>query len=100
MMSVAERTMRTKKALPDVKRYVVAFFEWFGELGDFCLRLVRAAVTSPYEGRELLRQMDEIGTKSLPLVALAGGAIGEVLSLLTRDSLIRFGAKALLPAAI
>src|SRR5207237_9593457 len=47
-----------------------------------------------------LRQMDEIGTKSLPLVALAGGAIGVVLSLLTRDSLIRFGAKALLPAAI
>src|SRR5256886_482296 len=44
--------------------------------------------------------MDEIGTKSLPLVALDGGAIGVVLSLLTRDSLVRFGAKALLPTAI
>ena len=42
-------------------------------------------MTSPYEAHELIRQMDEIGTKSLPLVALAGGAIGVVLSLLTRD---------------
>lgn len=44
--------------------------------------------------------MDEIGAKSLPLVALAGAAIGVVLSLHTRDSLIRFGAKSMLPALI
>ena len=29
-------------------------------------------MTPPYNGRELLRQLDEIGSKSLPLVALAG----------------------------
>jgi phospholipid/cholesterol/gamma-HCH transport system permease protein len=33
-------------------------------------------------------------------VALAGGAIGAILSLETRDSLVRFGAKSLLPAAV
>jgi len=99
-MSVAEQTIKAKEALPDVKTHVRAFFEWFGELGDFCIRLVRAAVTAPYEWRELFRQMDEIGTKSLPLVALAGGAIGVVLSLHTRDGLIRFGAKSLLPPLI
>ncbi len=75
-------------------------FEWFGELGAFCVRVARAALTPPYEGKELLRQMDEIGAKSLPLVALAGGAIGVVLSLQTRDSLVRFGAKAFLPIVI
>ena len=75
-------------------------FEWFGELGLFVLRIVRAAITPPYEGRELLRQMDEIGAKSLPLVALAGAAIGVVLSLQTRDSLVRFGAKSFLPIVI
>lgn len=37
---------------------------------------------------------------SLPLVALAGAATGVVLSLQTRDSLTRFGAKSLLPAVI
>src|SRR5262252_6775147 len=79
---------------------LVSLFEWLGGLGQFGSRLVRAAVTPPYEGRELLRQMDEIGTKSLPLVALAGAAIGVVLSLHTRDSLIHFGAESILPALI
>ena len=83
-----------------IRDFVVSIFEWFGGIGEFCVQLARAAVTPPYEGRELLRQMDEIGTKSVPLVALAGAAIGVVLSLHTRDSLIRFGARSLLPTLI
>ncbi len=78
----------------------ISFFEWFGELGMFIARLARAAFTPPYEFRELIRQCDETGSKSLPLVALAGAATGVVLSLQTRDSLIHFGAKSLLPAVI
>jgi phospholipid/cholesterol/gamma-HCH transport system permease protein len=78
----------------------LSFFEWFGELGFFCGRLLRAAVVPPYEGRELVRQLDEVGSKSFLLVALAGAAIGVVLSLETRDSLIRFGAKSMLPAVV
>jgi phospholipid/cholesterol/gamma-HCH transport system permease protein len=76
------------------------FFEWFGDLGIFFWRVVRAAVTPPFEFRELFLQLDEIGSMSLPLVALAGGATGVVLSLEARYSLTRFGAKSLLPAAI
>jgi len=82
------------------KDWFKAVFEWFGELGMFCSRLFRAALVPPYEFGELLRQCDEIGSKSLPLVALAGAATGVVLSLETRDSLVRFGAKAFLPAVI
>ena len=48
----------------------------------------------------MARQCDAIGAKSLPLVALAGAAIGVVLSLETRDSLTRFGAKSFLPSVI
>src|SRR5580658_3710118 len=84
----------------DVKTAVVSVFEWFGELGIFCARLFRTAITSPYEFRELIRQCDETGSKSLPLVALAGAATGVVLSLQTRDSLGQFGAKSLLPSII
>src|SRR5437773_643325 len=79
-----------------VKERSVALFEWFGELGLFCWRMARAAVVPPYEFRELIRQMDEIGSKSLPVVALAGAATGVVISLQTRDSLVRFGAQSLL----
>jgi phospholipid/cholesterol/gamma-HCH transport system permease protein len=77
-----------------------SFLEWFGELGFFAWQVMRAAVRRPFEGRELSRQLDEIGSKSVPLVALAGAAIGAVLSLQSRSSLVHFGAKSMLPAAL
>ena len=86
--------------LRDTGDSIVKFFEWFGNLGMFCGRLVRSALTPPYEVRGLVHQIDELGSKSLPLVALAGSATGVVLALSTRDSLIRFGAQSFLPAVI
>ncbi len=79
---------------------VISFFEWFGELCLFSKRLACAMITPPFEFAELLRQMDIIGSLSLPLVALAGAATGVVMSLETRDSLARFGAKSMLPTVI
>ena len=76
---------------------VDGFFEWFGNLGIFSWQVLKAAVTPPYEWRELIRQLDEVGSKSLPLVALAGAAIGVVISLEARYSLSRFGAKSMFP---
>src|ERR1700680_2528187 len=83
-----------------IQTTIAGFFTWFGELGLFCMRLARAILAPPYEAGEFVRQMDAIGSMSLPLVALAGAATGVVLSLQTRDSLTRFGAKSLLPAVI
>src|SRR6202140_2477015 len=74
--------------------------EWFGDLGSFSWKVIRAAITKPFEFREIVRQFDEIGSKSLPLVALAGAAVGAVLTLESRSSLAHFGAKSMLPAAI
>src|SRR5216110_3861126 len=91
---------RARMRLAFPKSLLVSTFEWFGELGLFCSRVIQAALTPPYEFGELIHQCDEIGSKSLPLVALAGAATGVVLSLQTRDSLIRFGAKSFLPAVI
>src|SRR5437868_14243005 len=91
---------RLRDPVPIARNFLVAVFEWFGELGLFCARLIRAALAPPYEFGELLRQCDAIGSKSLPLVALAGAASGVVLSLQTRSSLIRFRATAFIPAAI
>ncbi len=83
-----------------MRKLLQSGLEWFGELGLFCVRLVKAAVTPPYEWREFIKQCDAIGAMSFPLVALAGAATGVVLSLETRDSLVRFGAKSFLPAII
>ena len=79
---------------------VRTFLEWFGELAVFAAKVVRGVATPPFHGRELLEQMHEVGTKSLPLVMLASSATAVVLSLHTRESLVRFGAKALLPVFI
>src|ERR1700730_11860953 len=74
--------------------------EWFGDLGSFSWKVICAAVTRPFELREIIRQFDEIGSKSLPLVALAGAAVGAVLAFESRSSLVRFGAQSMLPAAL
>jgi phospholipid/cholesterol/gamma-HCH transport system permease protein len=79
---------------------VTELLEWFGELAIFVRQLVVSLLSRPLEFSEFFRQLDSLGAKSLPLVALAGAATGVVLSLQTRDSLTRFGAKSLLPAVI
>ena len=76
------------------------FFGWFGNLGIFSWGVLKAAVTPPYEWRELIRQLDEVGSKSFPLVALAGSSIGVIISLEARYSLSRFGAKSMFPATL
>jgi ABC-type transporter Mla maintaining outer membrane lipid asymmetry permease subunit MlaE len=77
---------------------VSGFFEWFGNLGIFSWQVLKAGITPPYEWRELIRQLDEVGAKSLPLVAMAGAAIGVVISMEARYSLTRSWAR-LLPAS-
>jgi phospholipid/cholesterol/gamma-HCH transport system permease protein len=87
-------------ALSSVGTQFNEFFEWFGSLGLFFWQVLKAAVTPPYEGRELIRQLDEVGSKSMPLVALAGAAIGVVISMEARYSLSRFGAKSMFPSTL
>jgi phospholipid/cholesterol/gamma-HCH transport system permease protein len=80
--------------------FVTSAIEWFGELGGFCMRVARAMFTVPFEWAEFVHQLDAAGSKSLPLVALAGSATGVVLSLQSRASLVRFGAKSMLPTML
>jgi len=98
---MADRVVTPSSSLVDSAAALVSgFFEWFGNLGIFFWKVVRAAVTPPYEWRELVRQLDEVGSKSLPLVALAGAAVGVVISLEARYSLSRFGAKSMFPSTL
>jgi len=65
-------------------------------IGRFFLRVWRR----PFEGRELLRQMDEVGSKSFLLTSITGLAIGVVLAMQSRGTLVRFGAEAVLPSML
>jgi len=95
-----EIEVSTDSVRDSIRQLLIGPLEWFGKLGEFCFHSAKAALTTPYEWKELVRQLDEVGAKSLPLVLLAGSAIGVVSSLRTRESLERFGAKSLLPALI
>jgi phospholipid/cholesterol/gamma-HCH transport system permease protein len=96
----AEAGRRGRAGFLAAKSSVLSVIEWFGQFAIFSKRVLKATFSAPFEGREFLKQLDSIGSQSLPLVALAGAAIGVVLGLQTRDSLTRFGAKSLLPSVI
>lgn len=61
--------------------------------GNFFARFWRR----PFEFRELLRQMDEVGARSFILTGVTGLAVGVVLAMQSRGTLVRFGAEATLP---
>jgi phospholipid/cholesterol/gamma-HCH transport system permease protein len=71
-----------------------------GEVSLFAAKAGREALTPPFELRETLRQIYELGARSAPLIAVSGVAIGVVLSMHTRASLERFGAEAMIPAGL
>jgi phospholipid/cholesterol/gamma-HCH transport system permease protein len=71
-----------------------------GDVARFAARVIAAAVRPPFEFRETMRQLFELGCRSVPLIAASGFAVGVVLSMHTRASLARFGAEALIPAGL
>ena len=78
----------------------VRFLTWIGELSLFIGRTARTLFSPPFEFRELLKQVYEMGNRSMALVGAAGLAIGVVLALQTRTTLAKFGADSLLPSMI
>lgn len=80
--------------------YVARLFATVGDLALFAARAIGEAGRPPYEIRETIRQIYEVGYRSAPLIAVSGFAIGVVLSMHTRASLERFGAEALIPAGL
>jgi phospholipid/cholesterol/gamma-HCH transport system permease protein len=71
-----------------------------GNAAMFAGRVIVEAVRPPFELREMVRQLFELGCRSVPLIAASGFAVGIVLSMHTRASLARFGAEALIPAGL
>ena len=71
-----------------------------GEYATFAGRAALQSVVPPFEFRETVRQLYELGFRSVPLIAASGVAVGVVLSMHTRASLERFGAESMIPAGL
>ena len=76
-----------------VGAWVLTALASVGAVATFGGRAVIEAFRPPYEPGEILRHLYQFGTRSAPLILIAGFAIGVVLSMHTRASLERFGAE-------
>jgi phospholipid/cholesterol/gamma-HCH transport system permease protein len=71
-----------------------------GDLALFGFRAAREVFVPPFEFKETIRQIYELGLRSVPLILVSGMAVGVVLSMHTRASLERFGAESMIPAGL
>lgn len=68
-----------------------------GDVSVFGFRAVASLFRRPFEGAQVRRQLAEVGSRSAPLVIASGFALGAVLTLHTRSTLVTFGATAWIP---
>ena len=79
-------------------RWLNRFFEFVGKVGLFSLQVLVDSLRPPFEFAQFSRQISEVGNKSLALVIVSGFALGAVMTLHTRSTLVMFGATAMIPA--
>ncbi len=73
------------------------FFEFIGQVAVFGIKAIRDTFRPPFEFEYLLKQFFDIGIASLPLIIASGFALGVVMSIHTRSTLVQFGAEAEIP---
>ena len=71
-----------------------------GGLWMFGMRFFSAIAHPPYEFKEIVRQLNAIGLRSLSLVTVVGVVIGAVLTMQSRPVMLKFGAEAFIPAMV
>jgi phospholipid/cholesterol/gamma-HCH transport system permease protein len=89
---LSERRFHLERAFP-----LTTLFQFVGTVSLFGLRVIKDFFRRPFEGSQILRQLAEVGAKSVPLVVASGFAVGAVMTLHTRDTLVTFGATAEIP---
>ena len=73
------------------------FLQFIGNVTLFAIRVIANTWRRPLELSEIWSQVSEMGVRSLPLVSASGLALGVVMTLHTRSTLVEFGATALIP---
>lgn len=71
-----------------------------GRIATFANACFLGMLHPPYDKGEVLRQVDELGAKSLPVVGATGLVTGLILAIQSRPVLARFGAESYVPAMV
>lgn len=72
-------------------------FKFVGKVSVFGLRAIRRSFRPPFELQSLRDEIEEVGSRSISLVVASGFALGVVMTLHTRSTLVMFGAAAMIP---
>ena len=73
------------------------FFEFLGAVTMFGLRAFRDVLRPPFEFDAMMKQIYDVGIGSMSLILTAGFALGVVMDLHTRSTMVQFGATAEIP---
>ena len=76
-----------------LRRYI----DFVGQVTMFGFAAIRDVVRPPFEMNYLLKQLYDIGVGSIALILTSGFALGVVMALHTRGTLVQFGAEAEIP---
>jgi phospholipid/cholesterol/gamma-HCH transport system permease protein len=76
---------------------LIRLIGFIGMVTQFGFRVVVNLLRPPLEVAQIVRQLAEAGSKSLPLVIASGFALGTVMTFHTRSTLVMFGAGAMIP---
>jgi phospholipid/cholesterol/gamma-HCH transport system permease protein len=76
------------------------FFVSLYKINQFIFKFFREAFLPPYEFKEIIRQLFEVGLRSLTLISLTGFIVGLIFTKQSRPSLAEFGATSWLPSLV
>lgn len=80
---------RTRHALAEIGSHALFIGKFF-----------RGIFVPPYEFRQIVRHIDELGALSLPLTLVINFIMGLILAMQARPTMVRFGATAFIPALV
>ena len=83
-----------------IKSRSQSFFVEIGDLTLFAGRFFKEAFSLPFEFKELVRQCNNVGNRSLLLVGVTGFILGLVFTLQSRPTLMEFGAESWMPSMV
>jgi phospholipid/cholesterol/gamma-HCH transport system permease protein len=86
--------------LEAIGRPVLTLLHEFGNLSLLLWRVLRGAMVRPLDFRLHIKQMEEVGTKSIPVVAITGLSTGMVLALQSYTGFQRFQAESLVGTVV
>ena len=74
--------------------WLAGSLEQIGSAASFSLRVITDAFRAPFEMNYVLEEIADQGCRSLPWIAASGLALVLVMTMHTRNELVRFGAGA------